>query len=27
VCTVLALLIPRPSPPAHEHPSLPDGVL
>lgn len=27
VCTVLALLIPRPKPPADEHPSLPDGVL
>ncbi|MCP2266598.1 Major Facilitator Superfamily protein [Promicromonospora thailandica] len=27
VCTVLALLIPRPTPPAHEHTSLPDGVL
>ncbi|WP_020013146.1 MFS transporter [Promicromonospora sukumoe] len=27
VCAVLALLIPRPKPPADEHPSLPDGVL
>ncbi|MFI2486351.1 MFS transporter [Promicromonospora kroppenstedtii] len=27
VCTVLALLIPHPKPPADEHPSLPDGVL
>ncbi|MFD7026333.1 MFS transporter [Promicromonospora sukumoe] len=27
VCTVLALLIPRPKPPVDEHPSLPDGVL
>ncbi|MFI9485894.1 MFS transporter [Promicromonospora sp. NPDC052451] len=27
VCTVLALLIPRPKPSADEHPSLPDGVL
>lgn len=27
VCTVLALLIPRPKLPADEHPSLPDGVL
>ncbi|MFD6448539.1 MFS transporter [Promicromonospora sp. NPDC060204] len=27
VCTVLALLIPRPKPPADEHPALPDGVL
>ena len=27
VCTVLALLIPRPKPPVDEHPALPDGVL
>ncbi|MFI8525859.1 MFS transporter [Promicromonospora sukumoe] len=27
VCTVLALLIPRPKPHVDEHPSLPDGVL